>query len=76
MVEDDLRDIRGIQENEHLLMFWQRKIAPREGALMKGGIMFARDRKPRHMAMTEVRIEVFMFKYCGKPVVAWPCALA
>jgi len=33
---------------------------------MEGGITFAKDRKPRHKAMMEVRIEVFMLKDCGQ----------
>jgi hypothetical protein len=33
---------------------------------MEGGMTFARNRKPKHMALIEVRIEVFMLKDCGQ----------
>ena len=33
---------------------------------MEGGITFARDRKPMHVAMIEIRIEVFILKDCGQ----------
>jgi hypothetical protein len=39
-------------------------IAPRVGLLIEGGITFARDCEAKHMAMIEMRIEVFMLKDC------------
>jgi len=31
---------------------------------MEGGMTFARDQKAKHVAMREMRIEVFMLKNC------------
>ena len=33
---------------------------------MEGGITLARDPRPMHVTMIEIRIEVFMLKECGQ----------